>query len=211
MCTKVRLAASMSGMCMQEFPKTLHSAQQLLRLQSAPDSLAMLAVHLQDRDHQQRGSDSRRVPRLIFRHSPKDLKRSVDGCVRPVHRSVYRSHTDPWKSGQSLVKGSVHVAKLLPSWQYQLTPAAMEYTATSCWQHPCVAPARQKSPASTCSALPTERVCPPCGIAHLRLLPLHARLCVQICPTERFVRSRASASESSIPSEVKLCTLDPST
>ena len=108
MCTKVRLAASMSGVCMQEFPKTLHRAQQLLRLQSAPGSLAMLAVHLQDRDHQQRGSDSRRVPRLIFRHSPKDLKRSVDGCVRPVHRSM-----EVWsKFGQSLCTCSQTAAKL---------------------------------------------------------------------------------------------------
>ncbi len=103
------------------------------------------------------------------------------------------------------------VAKLLPSWQYQLTTAAMQYTAPSCWQHSCISPARQASLASTCSALPTQRLCPPCGIARLRLLPLHARLGIQICPTRRFVRSRASASESSIPSEVKLCSLDPST
>jgi len=87
----------------------------------------------------------------------------------------------------------------------------MQYTAPSCRQHPCVAPARKTSLASTCSALPTQRFCPPCGSVQLHSLPRHARLGIQTCSTGRSLRSHASASDSSIPSEVKLCSLDPIT
>lgn len=156
---------------------------------------------MQDRDHHQKGGDSRRCVPLIFRQTPKNFR----SCARPLCTTCTQIN-------KSLVKvWSNSVSKLLLSWQYQLTPVAMPHTAQSCWQNPCVAPARQNSLAWTCSALPTQRLSPPCGTAHLRLLLLHARLGIQICPTGRFVRSRASASESSIPSEVKLCSLDPST
>lgn len=192
----------MCSMCMQEIPKLLDRAQHLQRLQSAPVSFAMLAVQLLDRAHQQRGNDSRRCPRFVHA-DPKDLRRGV----RPLCTTCTQIRS---KFGQSLVKFCSQTAGSTSSWQYPLTPAAMQYTAPKCWQHPCSAPARQTSLASTCSALRTQRFCPPCGIVHLRLLPLHARLGTQICSTGRFVRSHASASESSIPSEVKLCSLDPS-
>jgi len=101
---KLRLAESMCSMCMHDFPKILDRAQHLQRLQLAPGSFAMLAVQLQYRDHQQRGSDSRRCPRFVFMQTPKYLRRNL----RPLCKTctqINESLVKVWsKFGQSLLK-----------------------------------------------------------------------------------------------------------